>query len=57
LKKFKKILVPEINRGQLARMLRSEFLIQVIQFNVVRGLPLRTSDIQEKIKEILGGLE
>jgi 2-oxoglutarate ferredoxin oxidoreductase subunit alpha len=56
LRRFKKILIPEINRGQLAKILRSEFLIQVIQFNVVRGLPLRTSDIQEKIKEILGGL-
>jgi len=56
LKRFKKILIPEINRGQLAKILRSEFLIPVIQFNVVRGLPLRTSDIEEKIKDILGGL-
>ncbi len=55
LKSFKHVLVPEINLGQLAKILRSEFLIPVIQFNVVRGLPFRVSDIESKIKEILGG--
>ena len=55
LKSFKKVLLPEINMGQLAKILRSEFLIPVIQFNVVRGLPFRVSDIETKIKEILGG--
>ena len=55
LSKFKKILVPEINLGQLAKLLRNEFLIPVEQFNVVRGLPFRVSDIENKIKELLGG--
>ncbi len=55
LKKFKKILIPEINMGQLARVVRSEFLIDVIQFNLVRGLPFKSKEISEKIKEILGG--
>ncbi len=55
LRSFKKVLVPEINMGQLAKILRSEFLIPVTQFNVVRGLPFRVSDIEAKIKEILGG--
>lgn len=55
LRRFKKILVPEINLGQLAKMLRNEFLIPVEQFNVVRGLPFRVSDIENKIKELLGG--
>lgn len=52
---FKKILVPEINLGQLATVLRSQFLIPVEQLNVVRGLPLRTADIADKIIELLGG--
>jgi 2-oxoglutarate ferredoxin oxidoreductase subunit alpha len=55
LKSFKKILIPEINLGQLSRLIKSEFLIPVIQFNLVRGLPLRTNDIEQKIKEIIGG--
>ena len=52
---FKKILVPEINLGQLAKLLKSEYLVNVEQFNVVRGLPFKVSDILEKIKETLGG--
>ena len=55
LKSFKKVLVPEINLGQLAKLLRSEYLIEVEQFNVVRGLPFRISDILDKIKETYGG--
>lgn len=55
LKSFKKILIPEINLGQLARMIKSEFLVEVEQFNVVRGLPFRTSDVLTKIKDMLGG--
>ena len=50
-----KILIPEINLGQLAKYIRSEFLIDVLQFNKVRGLPLNTADILGKITDILGG--
>lgn len=52
---FKKILIPEINLGQLARIIRSEYLIPVEQFNLVRGLPFKVSDIAGKIIELLGG--
>jgi 2-oxoglutarate/2-oxoacid ferredoxin oxidoreductase subunit alpha len=55
LKGFKKILIPEINLGQLAKIIRSEFLVDPIQFNEVRGLPFKAIEIEEKIKEILGG--
>jgi 2-oxoglutarate ferredoxin oxidoreductase subunit alpha len=55
LKSFKKVLIPEINLGQLAKLIKSEFLIPVEQFNVVRGLPFRVSDIENKIIELVGG--
>jgi 2-oxoglutarate/2-oxoacid ferredoxin oxidoreductase subunit alpha len=55
LKKFKKILIPEINLGQLSKVIRYEFLVEVEQLNIVRGLPFRTVDIENKIIEILGG--
>ena len=55
LKNFKKILIPEINLGQLAHLIRSEYLILVEQLNVVRGLPLKVNDILEKINSLLGG--
>lgn len=52
---FEKILIPEINLGQLARVIRSEFLIEVEQLNIVRGLPFKTVDIFSKIADLLGG--
>ena len=55
LKNFKKVLIPEINLGQLAKIVRSEFLVPVIQLNIVRGLPFKISDIEDKIIEILRG--
>ena len=55
LRNFKHVLVPEINLGQLAKLLRSEYLVDIIQFNVVRGLPFRVSDILDKIQETVGG--
>lgn len=55
LKKFKKILIPEINLGQLNTLIRSEYLIDTIPYNRVRGLPFTAKEIQIKIEEILGG--
>ncbi len=55
LKSFSKVLIPEINLGQLASLIKSEFLIEVEQFNLVRGLPFKTEDVLGKITELLGG--
>jgi 2-oxoglutarate ferredoxin oxidoreductase subunit alpha len=53
--KFKHVLVPEINSGQLIRLLRAKYLVPAIGFNKVRGLPLLTEELQEQIESILGG--
>jgi len=55
LSKFEKVLIPEINLGQLATLIRTKFLKEVIQFNRMKGLPFKTFEIKEKISEILGG--
>ncbi len=55
LKSFKTVLVPELNMGQLAKIIRSTYLIDVMQFNKVQGLPFKVSEIERKIIEILGG--
>jgi 2-oxoglutarate ferredoxin oxidoreductase subunit alpha len=55
LKNYKHVLVPEINFGQLAMILKSEYLIPVHQFNLVRGLPFKSTEIEDKVIEILGG--
>jgi 2-oxoglutarate ferredoxin oxidoreductase subunit alpha len=55
LKRFKHILVPEINYGQLSRLLRDRYLIPIHGLNVIKGLPLRAEEIEERIENILGG--
>jgi len=53
LKNFNKILVPEINLGQLAQVLRARYLVDAISFNKVKGLPLRVGELKEKINQLL----
>jgi 2-oxoglutarate ferredoxin oxidoreductase subunit alpha len=53
LRSYERVLVPELNLGQLRMMLRSHYLINVIGLNKVQGQPFRTSDIEEKIYELL----
>ena len=57
LNNYKHILVPEINLGQLIKIIRSEYLVDAKGYNVVRGLPLRTRDLKQHIEEILKGLK
>lgn len=53
LKNFDKILIPEVNLGQLSKLIRAEYLIDVITLNKVRGIPFKPSEIVNKIEEIL----
>ncbi|MCX6428406.1 MAG: 2-oxoacid:acceptor oxidoreductase subunit alpha [Actinobacteria bacterium] len=55
LQKYPKIMVPEMNLGQLAMLLRSQFLKDVISLNQVRGLPFTTAEIADSIKAVLHG--
>ena len=54
LRRFRHVLVPELNLGQLRMLLRAQFLVDVIGLNKVRGQPFLTSEIEQKICEILG---
>jgi 2-oxoglutarate ferredoxin oxidoreductase subunit alpha len=53
LRAYHKVLVPEINTGQLVRVLRAEYLVDAVGFNRVRGLPLATEDIYEAIIQLV----
>jgi 2-oxoglutarate/2-oxoacid ferredoxin oxidoreductase subunit alpha len=54
LKRYKKVLVPELNAGQLRFLLRAEFLVDAIGLNKIQGRPFLVSEIESKIAEILG---
>jgi 2-oxoglutarate/2-oxoacid ferredoxin oxidoreductase subunit alpha len=51
LRSFDRVLVPEMNTGQLAQLLRAKFLIDVESFCKVQGQPLFASEIEEQIAE------
>ena len=53
LKRYKKVLVPELNAGQLRMLLRAEFLVDAIGLNKIQGRPFLVSEIEEKIEELL----
>ena len=52
LREYRKVLVPEINSGQLVRVLRAEYLVDAVGFNRVRGLPLASEDIHDAIIQL-----
>jgi 2-oxoglutarate ferredoxin oxidoreductase subunit alpha len=53
LKRFKKVLVPELNQGQLRLLLRGYFLVDAVGLNKVQGKPFLISEIEQKIAEML----
>jgi len=56
LKGYDTFLVPELNLGQLASLLRAEFLIDAKPISKVKGLPFRAAEIEAVILEQLGAL-
>ena len=53
LNSYKQILIPELNTGQLRRVIRSEFLLDVKGLNKVAGEPFKVAEIEEKILEMI----
>lgn len=54
LSKFDQVLIPELNRGQFARLIRAEYLIDAISYPKVQGKPFTSTELLEKIEEVLG---
>lgn len=55
LSRFKNVLIPEINLGQLSKIIKSEYLVPVKTINKVKGLPFKAQEIEEQIISILKG--
>lgn len=53
LKKYDKILVPELNNGQLVKIIRSEFLVDAKGLNKIKGLPFTKSEILAAVHKML----
>ncbi|WP_404980340.1 hypothetical protein [Chitinophaga pollutisoli] len=47
------VLIPEINNGQLIKIIREQFLIPAKGYNKVMGVPITKGELVEKIRELL----
>ena len=54
---YERVVVPEMNLGQLNMLLRSKFLIDTYGYNQVRGLPFKSSELVDVIREISEQME
>ena len=53
LSNFETILIPEINNGQLIKVIRDKFMVDAKGLNKIQGMPFTSIEIQKKIKELL----
>jgi 2-oxoglutarate ferredoxin oxidoreductase subunit alpha len=55
LRRFERVLLPEMNSGQLALLLRARYLVDVISYTKVEGRPFFRTEIEHRIQELLHG--
>jgi 2-oxoglutarate ferredoxin oxidoreductase subunit alpha len=54
LKRYKKVLIPEINNGQLIKIIRDKYLVDAIPYNKIKGVPITRTELSAVIAEMLG---
>ncbi|MDX2250336.1 MAG: 2-oxoacid:acceptor oxidoreductase subunit alpha [Bacteroidia bacterium] len=53
LRSYDKVVIPEINNGQLSKVIRDKYLIDVVQYNKIQGVPITHSELKEFVKHQL----
>ena len=53
LKRYAKVVIPEMNLGQLAQVIRGRYLVDAIPYNKVRGLPFTASELESMLEEVV----
>jgi 2-oxoglutarate/2-oxoacid ferredoxin oxidoreductase subunit alpha len=56
LRSYDKVLIPEMNLGQLALLIRGKFLVDAISYNQVRGLPFKAEELAGVIKDVIASV-
>jgi 2-oxoglutarate/2-oxoacid ferredoxin oxidoreductase subunit alpha len=57
LERYDKVLIPEMNLGQLAMLVRARYLVDAVGYNHVRGLPLKAAELAEAIGNLVAEAE
>ena len=55
MKRYRQVLVPELNMGQLAWVLRAKYLVDTVSYCKVQGKPFKQSELKARMEEILAG--
>jgi 2-oxoglutarate ferredoxin oxidoreductase subunit alpha len=53
LKRFERVLVPELNNGQLVKMIRSQYLVPAESLPKIQGHPFKIAELEEKIRQAM----
>ena len=53
LKNFEKVLIPEINNGQLIKIIRDVYFVDAKGYNKIMGMPITKTELVEEIKGML----
>jgi 2-oxoglutarate/2-oxoacid ferredoxin oxidoreductase subunit alpha len=53
LARYDKVVIPEMNLGQLAHVIRSRYLVDAIAYNQVRGLPFTSTELETMLEEVV----
>ena len=51
--RFDRVVIPEMNMGQLATLVRAEFLVDAISINKVKGVPFKAAELEERLAKLL----
>jgi 2-oxoglutarate ferredoxin oxidoreductase subunit alpha len=54
LRNFEQVLIPEINNGQLIKIIRDQYLVDAKGYNKIMGVPITKTELLAKLKEMLG---
>jgi len=52
---YRQVLIPEMNLGQLAQLVRAEYLIDTVTLSKVQGIPFRAAEVEAKMLELIDG--
>jgi len=57
LHRYDLVVLPELNLGQLALLLRARYLVDIVSVNQVSGMPFRAADLEESLWDLLQGAD
>jgi 2-oxoglutarate ferredoxin oxidoreductase subunit alpha len=53
LERYDKVVIPEMNLGQLAQLIRGRYLVDAISYTQVRGMPFRSAELADMLQGVI----